>query len=282
MPIIETEIWKKNPECPGTVMYDGQRAAQDIFNELEAHLEADGRLPDEYFLFDAWSNWKNGVLFPKDGEILCKVNFGGSEGIYLDISVRYEKNVYEFNKAAGTGEWNKRMVIEPFATGKTLGDSIEDLDRMNLAASSVTAAFYGSKLQIQERYARIENGAEPPIYPIPAKEPAPAQFADKDEPADSATPERRGGLMDKLEANKRKVAEKDAMKNYAVEITETLQLTVEVIAKSPDEAEAIVRANYNKTDYILDAEHFTDVEFSVTEVPKKLSRGHKREEPVPV
>ena len=204
--------------------------------------------------------------------------------IYLDISVRYEKNVYEFNKAAGTGEWNKRMVVEHFATGKTLGDSIEDLDRMNLVASSVTAAFYGSKLQIQERYARIESSAEQPVYPIPANEPAPAQSGDKVEPTNSAAPERsakKGGLMDKLEANKRKVAEKDFMKNYAVEITETLSLTVEVTAKSPEEAEAIVRAGYNGTDYILGAGHFTGVEFSVAEAPKELSRSHKRDEPVP-
>lgn len=170
MPIIETEIWKPNPERPGTIIFDSQRIAQDVFTELEAHLKADGRLPDEYFLFDSNGNWRNGALFPKDGEILCNVNYGGSEGIYLDIAVKYEKDVYEHSRDNGVLDWHKRMVTEHFATGKTLGDSIEDLDRMNLVASSVMAAFYGSKAQVIERYANIEAGQERRIYPIPPVE----------------------------------------------------------------------------------------------------------------
>ena len=158
MPIIETELWKKNPERPGTIIFDCQRVAQDIFNELEAHLKADGRVPDEYLLFSSHGLWENGELFPRDAEILCNVNYGGSEGIYLDISVRYEKDVYEHRKNNGVLEWHKRMVTEPFATGKTLRDSIEDLDSMNLVASSVMAAFYGNKEQIQERYAKVASG----------------------------------------------------------------------------------------------------------------------------
>ena len=114
MAMIETEIWKKNPDRPGTVIFDSQRAAQDIFNELEVHLKADGRLPDEYFMFDAWRNWKDGALFPKDGEILCNVNYGESEGIYLDISVRYEKNVYNI---LAHPSW-RGLLEELCATGK--------------------------------------------------------------------------------------------------------------------------------------------------------------------
>jgi len=167
MPIIETEIWKANPARPGTLMFDYSRVAQDIYHELEAHLIADGRMPDEYFLFDVRGSWKDGKLFPKDGEILCNTNYGANEGIYLDISVRYETDIYEFNKATGKDEWKKRIVIEKFATGKTLGDTIEDLDRMNLVAASVMAAFYGDANQIRERYAQIESGELQPQYPRP-------------------------------------------------------------------------------------------------------------------
>jgi len=243
MPIIETEIWKKNPDRPGTVIFDSQRKAQDIFNELEAHLKADGRLPDEYFLFDARSNWKDGALFPRDGEIVCNVNYGDSEGIYLDISVRYSKKVYEYHGESAASGYVDRVVTEHFATGKTLGESIEDLDKMNLVASSVTAAFYGSKQQIQERYARIESGAEPKTYQlspynqdaldppdpsdaIKVKETADSTKACTDSAKETAncakTAQSSGkvGLMDKLEANKRKIAEQDAMKDYAVETTE--------------------------------------------------------------
>jgi hypothetical protein len=170
MAIIETEVWKPHPDNSRALIFDSQRVAQDVFNELEAHLKADGRLPDEYFNFDAWGNWKNGALFPKDGEILCNVNYGGSEGVWLDISLSYKKDVYERNQNNGELGWVNRNVIEHFATGKTLGDSIEDLDRMNLVASSVMAAFYGSERQIRERYAKIESGEIKPVYPIPSTE----------------------------------------------------------------------------------------------------------------
>jgi len=62
-------------------------------------------------------------------------------------------------------------------------------------------------------------------------------------------------------------------KEYPVEITETLQMTVWMEANSPDEAIALVRAAYNDTDYILDAEHFAGVEFKV------LGNENKRDTP---
>ena len=166
MPIIETEIWKKNPERPGTVIFDSQRIAQEVFTELKSHLESDGRLPDEYFLFDE-RNWGKSALFPKDAEILCYVDYGGSEGIYIDIFVKYQKEIPEYNKATGTVEHKTRTATEKFATGKTLGESIEDLDKMNLVASSVTAAFNGNKAEVKARYAAIESGREARVYPCP-------------------------------------------------------------------------------------------------------------------
>jgi hypothetical protein len=171
MPIVETEVWKKNPERPGTVIFDSQRPDQDVFDDLKAHLEADGRLPDEYFLFDAHSNWRNNALFPRDAEILCSTDYGGSEGVYLDIFVRYQKDVYEYNEESQGYGWHKRTVTEHFATGKTLGETIDDLDRMNLVAASVTAAFNGRQREIKERYAKIESGEIQAVYPIPQNEP---------------------------------------------------------------------------------------------------------------
>lgn len=159
MALIKTEIWKPDPARPGVVVFDKQRKAQDIFDELEAHLIADGRLPDEYFLLKN-SLWGNGELFPRDAEILCNVNYGGSEGIYLDISVRYAKDVYEHDSKTGVLAWHRRMVAEPFVTGKTLGESIADLDTMNLSAASVIAAFDGGKAEVHERYAKVAERAK--------------------------------------------------------------------------------------------------------------------------
>lgn len=53
------------------------------------------------------------------------------------------------------------------------------------------------------------------------------------------------------------------MKTYAVEITETLQMTVNVMANSEAEAEADARAAYKNEEYILDSDHFIGVNFSV-------------------
>jgi hypothetical protein len=168
MPIIETEIWKPNPDRPGTVTFESQRLAHDVFSELEEHLKSDGRLPDEYFLLSE-HKWGADSLFPKDAEIICNANFGESEGVYLDIYVEYQKEIYEHNHIREAGEWKKRSVTERFATGKTLGESIDDLDKMNLVAASVLAAFYGSKNEILKRYARIESGEVQPLYPIPSE-----------------------------------------------------------------------------------------------------------------
>jgi hypothetical protein len=49
---------------------------------------------------------------------------------------------------------------------------------------------------------------------------------------------------------------------YRVEITETLQLSVECAAETPDEAEDAVRAEYKAGKYVLGAENFSGVEFN--------------------
>jgi len=116
-------------------------------------------MPDEYF--SLWLDWENGKLFPKDATLSCDVNFGGSEGIYLDISIAYKKDMYEYSRETGELGWHNRTVIERFATGKTLGESNDDLDRMNLIASSVTAAFYGYDNGVHARYVAVkQNGLE--------------------------------------------------------------------------------------------------------------------------
>ena len=114
-----------------------------------------------------YARWNEDTLFPKDADVLCNVNYGGSEGIYLDIYVRYEKDVYDESNTTRSRGWYKKNVNEHFATGKTLGDTIEDLDKMHLSASSVMAAFYGRKSQVQERYENIIKGNEESISKVP-------------------------------------------------------------------------------------------------------------------
>lgn len=51
--------------------------------------------------------------------------------------------------------------------------------------------------------------------------------------------------------------------NYSVEITETLQLTVSCVSTSSEEAEEIIRSRYDRGEYVLSAENFTDVQFNI-------------------
>ena len=80
-------------------------------------------------------------------------------------------------------------------------------------------------------------------------------------------------LHDKLEAAK----EKAALREFEVTITETLQKTVTVEAKSREEAEEIVHERYKDSEYILDADHFKDVEFKAAPVKGERSRDTARE-----
>lgn len=64
------------------------------------------------------------------------------------------------------------------------------------------------------------------------------------------------------------------MKTYQVTITETLQKTVEVEAGSKAEAEAIIEARWNDSEYILDADSFVGVDFSAA--AEKRSRDYER------
>ena len=55
------------------------------------------------------------------------------------------------------------------------------------------------------------------------------------------------------------------MREYKVQIKETLALTVTVEAESAMQAREIVQRNYKNSDYILDADHFKGVTFTVTQ-----------------
>ena len=105
---IELERWEPAPDDPRRKVYAGQRTAQEVFEELRYRLEGMGYLPDEYLFMDR--EWANGREIPRGAEIFCITDYGGSEGIYTDISLRW----YQDGKS----------IIESFATGKTLGKAV--------------------------------------------------------------------------------------------------------------------------------------------------------------
>ena len=139
---IEFERWEPDAENPRKLKYAGQRTAEEVFHELETRLDSVGYLPDEYFTMD-W-RWEHGRQIPKGADFFCKTDYGGSEGIYLDVYLEWQE-----------GGKPKR---ECFITGKTLGESGADLDRMFLISSAITKAFRGDN-SVHARYMVV--GAQP-------------------------------------------------------------------------------------------------------------------------
>ena len=62
-------------------------------------------------------------------------------------------------------------------------------------------------------------------------------------------------------------------KNYEVNIRETLEMKVSIQAESREEAERIVEQRWKSGEYVLDADHFTSVEFNA-----KKARDRSRDE----
>ena len=141
---IEFERWEPDAENPRRLTYAGQRTAEDVFHELEARLDSVGYLPDEYLLLD--NRWQNGREIPKSADFFCKTDYGGSEGIYLDVYLEWQE-----------GDKPKK---ECFITGKTLGESGADLDRMFLISSAITKAFRGDN-SVHARYMVVGGQSEP-------------------------------------------------------------------------------------------------------------------------
>ena len=47
MDVIEFDRWKPSPDNPRKLEYDGQRTAEDVFEQLQFRLDGQGYLPDE-------------------------------------------------------------------------------------------------------------------------------------------------------------------------------------------------------------------------------------------
>ena len=120
------------------------RTGQEVYEELKHRLEGMGYLPDEYFLLD--DVWEDGKVIPRDADLFCTTDYGASEGIYLDVRLIWY------------GEDGK-PVIKTFATGKTLGESGSDMDRMFLISSAITKVFHGEH-GAYARFQRLEDGTE--------------------------------------------------------------------------------------------------------------------------
>lgn len=140
MEIIEFDRWRPSVDNPRQLEYVGQRTAEEVFSELKHRLEGQGHLPDEYFLLS--DRWENGREIPRDADLFCTVDYGASEGVYVDVYLKW------------CDEKQQKSVTERFITGKTLGQNGNDLDRMFLTASAITKAVHGDHAT-HARYMKI-------------------------------------------------------------------------------------------------------------------------------
>lgn len=122
--VIETEIWEPYSDKKGFLKFVETRKIYDVFRELEESMEASGMMPDEYFLLS--HRFDKDAKMPRDASITTTVRWGGNEGVYIDV------NMTAFE--GGTVH---------FATGKTLGETEEDYDRMCAIAAFIYKSFAG-------------------------------------------------------------------------------------------------------------------------------------------
>ncbi len=132
----------------------GPANAKEVFEKLNTHLKENNLLPDEYFLFSESNFTRFAGELPTDtADITYDVNYGGSEGIYLDINIRTA---------------NSEQVH--FATGKTLGENTEDFLRMSRIGAECALMLNsgGYKIQMNQtpETAFKLNSEEETIYSI--------------------------------------------------------------------------------------------------------------------
>lgn len=150
---IELEIWKPKEDDPRYAEYAGQPIAEAVFAELKQRLDSIGMLPDEYFLMA--DEWVNGRKIPKGADVFVTTDYGASEGVYLDGYLKWHED--------------GKPVIKSFFTGKTLGNTGADLDRMFLISSAITKAFHGDGGQYP-RYGPEEPGEDMIVNLTPAEQ----------------------------------------------------------------------------------------------------------------
>jgi len=130
METIDMKIYEPVPGKKGLVREVGFRKAKDVFHELEERLRQLGLYPDEYFVLNSPYDDK-GALFPETVTMHCYANWGGSEGIYLEVDLI----------AVEDG----KLVRRNFATGKSLAEDGDSFDRMQYTAGVIYKLFYGER-----------------------------------------------------------------------------------------------------------------------------------------
>lgn len=125
---FEVDRWSEKDE-KGRVKHIGMLIMGEVFKMLKEHLLSKDMLPDEYFLINQ-DDWHEDRELPEYDYAICIPNFGGSEGIYLDISLVYDD------------EQKQRQHMR-FATGKTLEEGADAFLKMARIAAECSLMLNG-------------------------------------------------------------------------------------------------------------------------------------------
>lgn len=125
---FEVDRWSERDE-KGRMQHIGMLKLGEVFEMLKEHLISKDMLPDEYFLMNR-DEWNEDWELPDYDYAVCVPNFGGSEGIYLDISLVYRD------------EQGHRCRLD-FVTGKTLKESADAFLKMTRIAAECSMMLNG-------------------------------------------------------------------------------------------------------------------------------------------
>lgn len=140
---IESDIYEKTDNNI-LAKHVGMKTGQAVFDLLYKHLEQCDLLPDEYFLLSHDPAMQRAL--PDFHTAICSADWGGSEGIYLDISLLYAEN-------------RERKLLH-FATGKTLDRSGDAFLKMSRIAGECSMMLNGrgSIVRVSENaYEKIDS-----------------------------------------------------------------------------------------------------------------------------
>lgn len=146
---FEVDCWSKKDE-KGRVKHVEMLKKGEVFEMLKEHLISKDMLPDDYFLMGQ-SDWDENRELPEYDYAVCVPNYGGSEGIYLDISLAYHDK-----------QGQKRYM--KFATGKTLEESADAFLKMARIAAECSLMLNGRGSRYTKSDVDVSLNPEQALY----------------------------------------------------------------------------------------------------------------------
>ncbi len=144
---IEVDKWTE-PDEMHRMEHIGMMGGKEVYEQLKAHLKKKGMLPEEYFLLDRDAEALTEL--PDYDFALCIPNFGGSEGVYLDICL--------------FSHINGRRECMSFITGKTLKEGADAFLWMARIAAECSLMLNGRGCSYRQESTELVLGPEEAGY----------------------------------------------------------------------------------------------------------------------